>query len=365
MRKTLGLVVFVGAALATETRVASMGGIYQFILDDEALVIQDNPAYIARFNNLSVTEMNTQSNLQYGKAYGGILAEQGPVAIGLYLNNPLYTFPTLDGSRDAHGLTLALGSGKGFGWGLRIGYAAHREGDTAFTIRGERYAFSPGLIVPLGRGHLSVFGQVQLSSYSDNSAGPDSVLEPLSRFSSAGFGLRYAGSGDIRLIAGSGIYRSDNGKRKGDSSAADVATGASLFVGVNGNTFETGLVVAGITLDGYRRRGNGDKSLEEIRALASLGSEINIGSWFVFRSNMSKFLFIYRAERMADPDNPYTFIGSSGFVGSFGMGLLFGPARLDATLSEDILYHGPYFLTGNESNFAMKLAFLYRFGRDM
>jgi hypothetical protein len=44
------------------------------------------------------------------------------------------------------------------------------------------------------------------------------------------------------------------------------------------------------------------------------------------------------------------------------MGLLFGPARLDATLSEGLLYHGAYFLTGNESNFVMSLAFLYRFG---
>lgn len=365
MQKVFTLLVFIGVAVATETRVAAMGSLYQFILDDEALVIQDNPAYITRFPNLSVTEMSTQQFLQSGKAYGGVLAGQGPVVLGLYLNNPLYTFPTMDGSRDAHGLTLALGAGEGFGWGLRLGYAAHQEGDTGYTIEGERYAFSPGLVMPLAGGHLSAFGQVQLSSYSDNSSGPDSVLEPLSRFSSLGFGLRYAGSGSLRLILGSSIYRNDNGKKTGDSSLTDVTTGGILFVGMNGTALDMGLVMGGLTANAYRRHGNGDASIDELRILAGLGSEMNIGSWFIFRSNMSKFLFIYRKEGMADPGNPYTFIGSSGFVGSFGMGLVFGPARLDATLSEDILYHGPYLLTGNDSNFVMELALLYRFGTGL
>lgn len=361
MRKVFTLLVFVGVALATETRVAAMGNLYQFILDDEALVIQDNPAYITKFPNLSVTEMSTQKDLQLGKAYGGILAGQGLVVLGFYLNNPLYTFPTLDGTRDAYGLTFALGSGTGFGWGMRFGYAAHQEGDTGYTIKGTRYDLSPGLVMPLGGGHMSAFGQVQLSSYSDNSSGPDSILEPLSRFSSLGFGLRYAGSGSLRLILGSSIYRNDNGKKTGDSSLANITTGGTLFVGVNGRPLNMGLVVGGLTVDAYRRHGNGDSGLDELRVLLGLGSEMNIGSWFIFRSNMSKFLFIYRKEKMADPENPSTFIGSSGFVGSFGMGLVFGPARLDATLSEDILYHGPYFLTGSDSNFVMELAFLYRF----
>ncbi|MGB9590106.1 MAG: hypothetical protein ACPL68_04400 [Candidatus Hydrothermia bacterium] len=363
MRNALSLLVLAGLAMATETRVAAMGNLYQFILDDEALVIRDNPAYVAKFPNLSVTEMSTQQDLVLGKAYGGIIAKQGPIVAGFYLNNPIYTFPTIDGSRDAHGLTLAMGSGEDFAWGVRFGYAFHREGDTAYTIDGTAYSFSPGFTMPIGNGNLSVSCQLRVSSYSDNSLGPDSILEPVSEFSNLGLDMRYTSPGIINLIAGYRIYRNDNGKKIADSSVTDLTTGGSLFLGINGRPLDAGLVLGGLTIDAYKRRGNGDASLEELILLAGLGSEMNIWRWFIFRSNMSKFLFIYRQERVADPDNPYTFIGSSGFVGSFGMGIVFGSARLDATLSEDLLYNGPYFLTGNDSKFVMALAFLYRFGR--
>ncbi len=363
MRKLFTHMVFVGAALATETRVAAMGNLYQFVLDDEALVIRGNPAYVARFPNLSVTEMSTQENMVLGKAYGGVLAEQGPLVMGFYLNNPIYTFPTLDGSRDAHGLTLSVGSGKDFTWGVRFGYAFHREGDTAYTIDGTSYSVSPGLIMPLGSGRISASCQVQVSSYSDNSRGPDSILKPVSAFSNLGFAMRYTTPGSLKLVAGYSIYRNDNSKKVGDSSATDLTTGGTLFVGVNGKPLDAGLVIGGLTLSAYRRKGDGDASLEELKVLAGLGSEIALWRWFILRSNMSKFLFIYRQERMVDPNNPYTFIGSSGFVGSFGMGMAFGPARLDATVSTDMLYNGPYFLSGKESGFIMELGFLYRFGR--
>ncbi len=363
MRNVFTLLVLAGVAVATETRVAAMGNLYQFILDDEALVIQGNPAYVAKFPNLSVTELASQQDLVLGRSYGGLLAQQGLIVLGFYLNNPLYTFPTIDGSRDAHGLTFALGSGSELTWGLRFSYAFHREGDTAYTIDGTSYSISPGVIMPLGDARLSASLNAQVSSYSDNSLGPDSILEPVSEFSNLGFSMRYVSPGSLKLIAGYSLYRSDNGKKLGDSSAPDVTTGGTLFLGMNGRPLDMGLVVAGLTVNAYRRKSSNDASLEELRVLAGLGSEMNIWRWFVIRSNMSKFLFIYRQERMVDPDNPYTFIGSSGFVGSFGMGLVFGSARLDATVSEDLLYNGPYFLTGNDSKFVMALGFLYRFGR--
>lgn len=361
MRSIFTPLVLVGLALATETRVAGMGNLYQFILDDEALVIQDNPAYITRFADLSVTEMKTQQDLAFGKAYGGILVEKGPGSLGFYLNNPVYTFPTITDERNAYGLTLAVGSGKGFGWGLRLGYAFYREGDTSYTIEGNRYSFSPGLILPLGRGHISAFANISLSSYSDNSSGPDSVLQPLSELSNIHFGLRYASSGGLKIIAGSKIYRNNSGKKIGDSAMPDLMTGGSLFLGVNGNPLDMAFVAGGLTLDAYRRRGNGEERIDEARLLAGLGSEMRLGPWFIMRSNMSKFLFIYREERMIDPNNPYVFVGSSGFVGSFGMGMAFGPGRLDATVSEDLLYNGPYFMTGRDSDLVLALAFLYGF----
>ncbi|MEO0141629.1 MAG: hypothetical protein ABIM88_08805, partial [candidate division WOR-3 bacterium] len=148
---------------------------------------------------------------------------------------------------------------------------------------------------------------------------------------------------------------------KGMWAMPDLMTGGSLFLGVNGNPLDMAFVAGGLTLDAYRRRGNGEERIDEARLLAGLGSEMRLGPWFIMRSNMSKFLFIYREERMIDPNNPYVFVGSSGFVGSFGMGMAFGPGRLDATVSEDLLYNGPYFMTGRDSDLVLALAFLYGF----
>jgi len=365
MQRIATVAVFLFTAdrvIATEARVDAMGGLYQFVLDDEALVIQDNPAYMGDFGGRAVTEMSTREFLQGGKAYGGFLVDAGPVGFAFYLNNPLYTFPTLGNERDAHGLTFTLGTnGQGARLALRFGFATHQEGDTGFTVSAREIDLSPGLLLPLGAGHLSLFGQARSKGYSDDSRGPDSILRPLSTFSSLGLGARYVGPGDTKLIIGASFYRNDDGQKIGDSTDTDARTGGTLFAGVNLVPFGNSLVMAGLTADGYRRQGNGDARATQFRILAGVGSELVICRWFLLRSNMSKFLLIYRQERMADPDNPYTLLGSSGFVGSFGAGFLLGPARVDATMSEDLLYNGPYFLTGEDSNLVWELSVLYLF----
>ncbi|MGB9590060.1 MAG: hypothetical protein ACPL68_04165, partial [Candidatus Hydrothermia bacterium] len=351
MKKVIaGLAMAAGVALATEARVDGMGSVYGYMLDDESIVILQNPAWAYNFTGVSVLELNNQNTFNAGGAYGGILFNMGGFATGLYLNNPIYEYPTLDsmeGYKAAHGFTFALGStGEGMKWGLRLGAAMDQEGDTGYTIKGTQVKFAPGVILPLGDAMIDAVLMADIGMHSDNTMGEDNALEPISPLDRIALGVRYIGSGDFKWIYGLGVYMTDYGTKVGDNESIDKTMGGSVNAGFNVKPSENSLVAGGLSVGGSQWKGNGDASDLRLNLGLSLGGELGLSDWFILRGGLNNTpLTIYQDK--SNPDNVWKSMGGSGLSVSLGAGIARGPVRFDATVSEDLLYNWPYFITGN------------------
>lgn len=366
MRKAIaGLAIAAGVVLATEARVDGMGGIYGYILDDEALVILQNPAWAYGFTGSSVLELNTQDVLNSGDAYGGILFNMGAFATGLYLNNPIYEYPTLDSmeySNEAHGFTFALGStGEGMKLGMRLGLAMDQYGDTSFTTRGTQVKFAPGVLLPMGDATIDAVLMVDAGLHSDNNGVDDSLaLEPISPLDRIALGVRYIGAGDFKWIYGLGFYMTDYGVKTGSTENIDKTMGGAVNIGFNVKPTDNSLLGGGLSVGGSQWKGNGDASDLGISLGMNLGGELGLNDWFILRGGLNNSPFMMYQDK-SDPDNTYKLMGGSGLSVSLGAGIAKGPVRFDATVSEDLLYNWPYFLTGEPSAAVGKLALLYQF----
>ena len=357
----LGLALAAGAALATEARVDGMGGIYGYILDDEALVILQNPAWAYNFTGRSVLELNTHNVMEANDAYGGILFNMGSLATGLYLNNPIYHYPIVDDMAEAHGFTFALGStGEGMKWGMRLGLAMSQEGDTGYTVKGTQVKFAPGVLLPMGDATIDAFLAVDAGLHSDNSSGDDNALEPISPLDRIALGVRYIGAGDFKWIYGLGIYMTDYGTKQGTTENNDKTMGGVVNLGFNVKPSENSLLGGGLSVGGSQWKGNGDASALSANLGVNLGGELALNDWFTLRGGLNNSPFAMYQDK-SDPNNTYKLLGGSGLTVSLGAGVAKGPVRFDATVSEDLLYNWPYFLTGNPSEAVGKLSLLYRF----
>ncbi|MEO0158490.1 MAG: hypothetical protein ABIM59_07160 [candidate division WOR-3 bacterium] len=358
MKKALaGLALAAGVALATEARVEGMGGIYGYILDDEALVILSNPAWAGYFTGRSVLELNSQDVYQAGGAYGGILFNMSSFAMGLYLNNPIYEYPLATGDYDmAHGFTFALGStGEGMKWGVRLGAAMEQYGDTSYTIKGTQVKLAPGVLLPLGDATIDAVLMVDAGLHSDDSQGDNNVLEPISPLDRIALGVRYIGAGDFKWIYGLGVYMTDYGTKQGNTEDVDKTMGGGLNIGFNTKPTENSLIGGGLSLSGFQWKDTDTTSSLGVSLTASLGGELGLNDWFILRGGLNHSPLVMYND---DPDKE---IGGSGLAVSLGAGIAKGPVRFDATVSEDLLYNWPYFLTGNTSSAVGKLALLYQF----
>ena len=362
MKKAIaGLAMAAGIALATEARVDGMGGIYGYILDDESAVILQNPAWAYNFTGVSVLELNTQDIFNDGGAYGGILFNMGSFATGLYLNNPIYTYPVVDDYYDAHGFTFALGStGEGMKWGMRLGLAMDQEGDTGYTIKGTQVKFAPGVILPMGDALIDAVLMVDAGLHSDNTMGEDNTLEPISPLDRIALGVRYIGAGDFKWIYGFGFYMTDYGTKLGDTETIDKTMGGSVNAGFNVKPSENSLVAGGLSVGGSQWKGNDDASSLGVDLSMNLGGELGLNDWFILRGGLNNSLFTMYQDK-SNPDNVWKSMGGSGLSVSLGAGIAKGPVRFDATVSEDLLYNWPYFITGESSEAVGKLALLYQF----
>ncbi len=366
----IGLLGVVGLSWATESRVNAMGGLYPYILDDEALVIHSNPACIFKFTGKSVLELHSQNALHNGAAYGGILFNKGSLALGTYLNTPMYTYTTLDSTeRVIHGMTLVLGNtGEGMKWGIRMGVGMDQEADTAYTIKGTYAAIEPGIVLPMGDAKLSIMAVADVAMYSDNSMGEDNVLETTSPLYRGGIKGRYIGAGDMfKWIFGGGVFMTDNGYKVDTVEYPSKTMSGSAFMGFNATPVERVLMVGGLDMAFSKWTGGEDADGNTYNTMnanlnAKFGGELGVNDWAFLRGGIVKSLVSVSNDGSTDTQNPTKRTATGSGLGVYlGSGIVKGPLHFDAVVSEDLLYNGPYFLTGNVSSLVSTLSVLYNF----
>ncbi len=341
----------VRAAWATEARLEGGGFPLFYILDDELLALRFSPAWVSEFSGRAVLEAGEEAQLEAGKSYLGVLFTAKDVPQALYLNatgyrSPDTSFPSL------RALTYVLGKG---GFGLRTSLGLWRFENDSEDVSQSEYLLSLEPGVKLGQ--VDGFLTLEWASFTQK-AGTTMTYTASSPLHKMGLAIRWFKGESPTLTLGAWGWREDWGTKLENPDTAitrdSSETRLLAWAGFNLRPSDASLVIAGLYLD-YTRTDWSDSlwfAVADYRAY--LGAEHWATEALGFRGGVDAS-FLYS-------DAAGYSLGSGPVAVFLGTSLRFGGLQLDATLSEDLLYRGPYLLTGNASELVGRLALLYNFG---
>ncbi|MEO0144961.1 MAG: hypothetical protein ABIL45_08540 [candidate division WOR-3 bacterium] len=369
---TLIATILIGVAYATETRIqvltqnALRDGYANFLLDDE-YIIQFYPSALFKFPAHFTIEVpniprNTvYGNYDYASAFGkyqnygfGAYLGRDRVGIDLDLNgNVDFTVVPID-LVGAINLTSAS-----FGLNLRFGNASIDNKQDPATVNSatviglnpsltfniaENSAFNLGIPLQFVNGS-SKTGNTKNFDYKDN------------RF---GFFGRFYNSKFIAYALY--LNRSQSSDNPATNANPDIKITTNTFSaggGLNLPISDIGFGIIGLTANvesQNRTVGNQETKTSDFFLGFLIGGEVKaLRDNFKLRSS-----FTYDFLRNVDANVKATGIGSVGDL-TLGFGYEIGFIRFDASVSTELIYNGPYFLTGVPSGFIPSISILGKF----
>ncbi len=369
--------IFQSDALATETRVGSMGGVGFYIRDNSNIFMFPGTFY--SYSNQVVGELRVKE-ADYFYSVGAHLPVSSNAQIGVYLNSPLFwSIPggvvedvTLDRTTDIFfGTRLS-----NFDLGLAFRVAMDKDEDqidpdTKSKESAQYFELAGGIsneMMDLGL----MFGLPSASYEVDD-------------FKSdwGGFGVGFNGRfwlGQknflfkfLPLIVANYASTSselDFGIPGVDKVEVDYGfLELSGGLGINYQINEDNLIVIGIEAIGYRQESekvkDGDEETRTTMILPGiyLGVESKISSWLIGRIGAAQ---VYKSitekfkPEVGDEEEETNF--EKEFKMTFGVGITFGNFLLDAAINEGLLFAGPNIISGTLEDFAYRLSITYSFG---
>jgi len=371
---TISITLTLGIAFATETRVnvltqnSNRFGYANFLLDDE-YIIQFYPSALFKFPahfTIEAPNIPMMGNTIYGTyAYASAFGKYQNYGFGAYLGRDRVGIDfNRNGTADLTVTPLDLVGGLNFnnvslGLNFRFGTASFDNKGTPATIRtasiigltpslsyyiSEKTAFDISIPLQFGNGS-SKTGTTVNTNYSSNSFGF------LGRFYNPIF-IGYA-----LFLTGSEEY--DNPI----TNPIDFSTNTTQFSaggGLNLPISDIGFGILGLTansLSQTTRQGNTETTSSGFSLGILIGGEVKaLRNYFKLRGS-----FTYDLLRTADDVGTIeTELGSLGNL-TLGFGYEIGFIRLDAAVSTDLIYNGPFFLTGVPSGFIPSISILGKF----
>ena len=371
---TIFIALTLGIAFATETRVnvltqnSNRFGYANFLLDDE-YIIQFYPSALFKFPahfTIEAPNIPMMGNTIYGTyAYASAFGKYQNYGFGAYLGRDRVGIDfNRNGTADLTVTPLDLVGGLNFnnvslGLNFRFGTASFDNKGTPATIRtasiigltpslsyyiSEKTAFDISIPLQFGNGS-SKTGTTVNTNYSSNSFGF------LGRFYNPIF-IGYA-----LFLTGSEEY--DNPI----TNPIDFSTNTTQFSaggGLNLPISDIGFGILGLTANSISqttRQGNTETTSSGFSLGILIGGEVKaLRDYFKLRGS-----FTYDLLRTADDVGTIeTELGSLGNL-TLGFGYEIGFIRLDAAVSTDLIYNGPFFLTGVPSGFIPSISILGKF----
>ena len=370
------ITVFSINSYATETRVASMGGVGYYIRDNSNVFYF--PGTLVSYNNQVIAELRQKNNDDLYTI--GVHLPVGANAVGgLYLNRPLYlptdlisqVAPNVELDRT---ITVAYGSKlTNYDFGIMVSMAMDSWSDDygdeeekesaryfniAAGISNQLYDLGVNIDLPSvsweyedaerkwGGFGMGINGRYFMTKTSELQ------LVPLGNF--------YYGSASFEYdsgISGAQKYEVDYGK-------LDIGLG----IGINYQLSENNLVVLAIEGFGLSQETedekDGDETTEKWTTLPGIymGVESQIKPWLIGRLGATQIYQSYskkvkpdQGESTEDSDH------STSFAVTFGLGINMGSFSLDASFNEGLLFDGPHFISGSSNSIAHKISITYQF----
>ncbi|MEO0144963.1 MAG: hypothetical protein ABIL89_04995 [candidate division WOR-3 bacterium] len=369
---TLIATILIGVAYATETRIqvltqnALRDGYANFLLDDE-FIIQFYPSALFKFPAHATLEMpNIPRNTLFGDyAYASAFGKYSNFGYGAYLGrsrvNLDYNF---DGNSELQITPLDLVGGinlenMALGLNLILGvYSDDDEQNPATTNNANVIGFNPSLsFYPDEKSGINIGIPVRFVSAKNKTGSTVNVEYSGSSF---GFRGRYY-NGPIIVFASftTGSISSDNPATPDNPDIKSSITSFGAGAGLNLPISDIGFGIIGLTA-------NSQSTTFRVGTSEQKGSDFFIGFLVggeakVLRDNFKvRSSFTYDFLRSADQNGKFNTIGNAGNL-TLGFGYEVGFIRFDAAVSTELLYNGPFFLTGNQSGFIPAISLIAKF----
>ena len=363
-------------AFATETRVASMGGV-GFYMKDNSNVF-DFPGTINLYSGQMIGELRVK-NADNVYSAGLHLPLKSSSVFGVYLNNPLdvnmpdnFQNVTLDKTIDLfYGSELS-----NFDFGIRasIGFDSYTDDipDTTGVIEEKEGAHYYGLGVGISNEKMDVGFKFELP-------GAKHELDPAEEtWGGIGFGFNgrmLLDKGEMQLVPAV-TFKMSPTKYEYDSGISGVQVAETKYsdmdigigIGFNYELNDNNLVVVGFEPFGMMSTKvdveNGTETTNTTMILPGIyaGVESQIKSWLTGRFGLAQ---TYRSETVKtkpaqgnETENTEHF---KDFALTFGFGFNFGKFTLDAFVNEGLFFDGPNFISGTGEPLASKLSLTYHF----
>lgn len=375
MRKlTLTTIFLISVAYATETRVqvltqnAIRDGYANFLLDDE-FIIQFYPSALFKFSPHATLEMpNIQANTLFGDyAYASTFGKYNNYGYGSYLGRVRVPVDyDLDGRPELQIIPLDLVGAINlnnvvFGLNLIFGTFSSNNGQNpATTDNASVIGFNPSFSFYPSENSGIDFGIPISFASSANKTGNNVNWEY--KLNSFGFRGRFYNGPIIVFATFSTLsLSSDNPSTNQNPDIKMSITSFGAGAGLNLPISDLGFGIIGLTANSQNttvRFGNQEQGGPDFFMGFLVGGEVK-----ALRDNIKlRTSFTYDLIR-STRDNSGGNVVNIGRIGdlTLGFGYELGFLRFDASLSTDLLYNGPFFLTGNQSGFVPSLSILAKF----
>lgn len=360
----------IGTGLATESRMASMGGVGYYTRDNSNIYIY--PGSIYRYSKQVISELRAKNATNLYTV--GVNVPLGESAVvGVHLNRPLgiswlnRESVAVDRTTDLLLGTKAGSMDLGFRFSLAMDKASQEIGTNNKTWSVRYLALGGGV----SSDDFDAAFFVELPAYNYE----------YEKFSSSqsgmGFGLnlRYFARATNELevipvftvLSRPSSYTYDTGitgakKDETDYSSTNLGVGVGLNYALNANNLIV-VAVEGFGLNTATtsiKEGTETTSRTITRPGLYFGVESKISKYFIGRLGGAQvFQSDYYNKKPVNGNEESSTTYNTQFKVTFGLGIVFGKFTLDASINESILFDGPNVLSGSSEPLAHKLSITY------
>ncbi|GEM_PF-6940781 len=368
-KKVLTVMILVAGLSATETRVATMGGDIDFLLNDEQNVLL-YPSTVMDFGSLVTLEFGTLPSWGLGTYPAGLLITGNDrMAIALIGNRPIYqtNHPTNPLTVNAYSLNFGMGMGN-LNLGLQIAMGIRQQSNT--PAANTTYSYN-AMFLGIGPG----------ASFRTENMGIDASFGfVMESWKDEGYTLttdtlKFAGSptirANMRLFMGTrrkkiiGAFRAaffkdayeQNGTTYNNGSTVNI----DLKIGQCMRPMRGVKMIGGMNINFTSVSTSDTSGNTAINSGFVLGGETQISRRIGFRAGVTRNIFSYNKTKNGAVSNSAMGFASAPLNVNIGAFLNLGGVRIDASIAQDLLFNGPYFLTGTPSRLAGTISAIAKF----
>ncbi len=363
-------------SIASETRVATMGGNHLFIKDNSNIMMF--PGILLANTDLAIAEMRTKnSNAVYTL---GLHMDYGNMASALYLNMPIYSPMLSTGLGLFGGLNTTLNNGYVFMMGMDlngmdVGFGLTTAGSSFETGSGvnktEESMYYIGVLGGVSNKMMDLGVLIELPSITQEIGSGKAEY--------SGFGLQ--ANGRYFLMKRKGMTIFPVGHVTFGSSSFEVKDGGKTDftniafiagIGVEKPINESNVLIVGVEAFNYNSVTADIEDFGETTTNLTtmpgfyVGIESQISSWLIGRVGARHLNQMRTVEFKPDGggDKTETKRDGTAFKISLGLGMEFSNFLIDFSMNEGLLFDGPYVFSrsDNFTQFASTVSITYNFG---